>query len=429
MFEGLKKKFKDFVGAIAKKEEEKEEKIEHEAQSIEKQESNLGKQKEKIAPVAEPIQIEEKKPKEAKLVDGIAEEKREDEQKPIPTPIISKKPEKKEEKIPEPAPIKKPEEKQVANEHKAVPEAKKSAAVKIDISAIKKVKSILTGKIKIEEKDIDSIIEELNMGMLEADVNYDVAERFCSDLRTRLVGKEVPYGNVNGYINNAMRDALGDLLAKASPIDIISRVNSRADKSEPFKILFIGPNGAGKTTTMAKLANMLKNSDIQCVISASDTFRAAAIEQAIHHANILGIKVVSSSYGADPASVAFDACNYAKAHSASVVLIDSAGRQETNKSLIEEIKKVERVIKPDLKIFVGESIAGNALLDQIKAFEKATGIDGIILTKLDCDAKGGNTISILGDTHIPIMFFGIGEGYNDLMPYDPSFIIDNVVGG
>jgi len=141
----------------------------------------------------------------------------------------------------------------------------------------------------------------------------------------------------------------------------------------------------------------------------------------------LGITVIKSTYGADPASIAFDAIAYAKAHGADVVLIDSAGRQETNKSLINEVQKMVRIAKPDLTVFVGESTAGNRIAEQIKEFNKFVKIDGIILTKLDCDAKGGGALSISHTTGIPILFFGVGEDYNALMPYSPSYIVDAIL--
>ena len=137
--------------------------------------------------------------------------------------------------------------------------------------------------------------------------------------------------------------------------------------------------------------------------------------------------VIKSTYGADPASIAFDAIAYASSHGADVVLIDSAGRQETNKSLLREVEKMVRVAKPDLVIYVGESISGNAIASQINEFKKFIKIDGIILTKLDCDAKGGNTLSILSETTIPVLFFGIGENYKDLIPFDANFIVSNIV--
>ncbi len=172
---------------------------------------------------------------------------------------------------------------------------------------------------------------------------------------------------------------------------------------------------------------MLKNNGFKCVIAASDTFRAAAIEQLIEHSKRLGVEVISNKYGSDPASVAFDAITHAKSKNYDVVLIDTAGRQNTNENLIKELKKMIRVTNPDLKIFVGEAIAGNALLEQVNAFNKELGIDAIILTKLDCDAKGGNTLSILVDTNIPIAYFGVGEAYNDIEPYNPERIVDELV--
>ena len=218
------------------------------------------------------------------------------------------------------------------------------------------------------------------------------------------------------------------MIARQDGADLLKMIKDKKSANEaPFRILFLGPNGAGKTTTIAKIAYLLTANSLTCVISASDTLRAAAIEQTAFHAEKLGIRAIKGNYGSDPASIAFDAIAHAKAHNIDAVLMDSAGRQETNKSLIEELRKISRVTKPDMKIFIGESIAGNSLLDQVKALNEAVKIDGIILTKLDCDAKGGNTISLLSELDIPILFFGTGEHYNDLMPYSAEFIIDNVM--
>ena len=178
---------------------------------------------------------------------------------------------------------------------------------------------------------------------------------------------------------------------------------------------------------IAKLAHMLKSNGISCAMSASDTFRAAAIEQTEFHANKVGVPVIKGSYGADPASVAFDAIAYAKSHRISVVLIDTAGRQETNKNLVSEIQKISRITKPDATIFIGESTSGNRIAEQIKEFSKSVKIDGIILTKLDCDAKGGSAVSISDITGIPILFFGTGESYDALVEYRPEFIADAVL--
>jgi fused signal recognition particle receptor len=296
------------------------------------------------------------------------------------------------------------------------------------VSAATRIKGLIFGRVRISEKDADPFIEELKIGMLQSDVNYDVAERLSESIRSSLVGKEVNSREIGMEIRSTMRSSIMGILTKRSAVDIVGMIRQSGQNGElPFRILFLGPNGAGKTTTMAKIARMLLDSNITCVMSASDTFRAAAIEQTVHHAGKLGINVVKGTYGADPASVAFDAISHAKAHGIMAVLIDSAGRQETNRSLVEELKKIVRVSKPNMKIFIGESISGNALLDQVKAINEAVGLDGIILTKLDVDAKGGNTLSILSDTTVPILFFGTGEKYTDLMPYDPQFVVDSML--
>ncbi len=296
------------------------------------------------------------------------------------------------------------------------------------ISASTKIKGFVFGKVKISQKDADPFIDELRIGLLQSDVNYDVADRLTEGIRQSLVGREVRLKDIEADIRQSIRSSIYGILAKESAIDIAGLVEQKRMQGQlPVKILFIGPNGAGKTTTMAKVAKMLISSGITCMLSASDTFRAAAIEQTVHHANALGIEVVKGTYGADPASVAFDAIAHAKARGISVVLIDSAGRQETNKSLVEELKKICRVTNPDLKIFVGEGISGNALLDQVRDIDASIKIDGIILTKIDVDAKGGNTISILSETSIPILFFCTGEKYTDIMRYNPDFVIDNIL--
>lgn len=235
--------------------------------------------------------------------------------------------------------------------------------------------------------------------------------------------------NADAEFVDKVRESMLSLLSNTKKgIDLEATIQDRIRGNEvPVKVLFLGPNGTGKTTTIAKIAYMLKHDGISCVISASDTFRAAAIEQTEHHANKVGVPVVKSTYGADPASVAFDAIAHAKSHGINVVLIDSAGRQETNKNLINEVQKIVRVAKPDITIFVAESTAGSALVNQIREFTNVAKIDGIILTKLDCDAKGGNALSIAKETGIPILFFGTGESYTSLIKFDPQFLVDNIL--
>ena len=187
--------------------------------------------------------------------------------------------------------------------------------------------------------------------------------------------------------------------------------------------MFVGINGSGKTTTIAKLAKKMQNNNLKCVIAAADTFRAAAIQQLQEHADKLGIKLIKHDYGADPAAVAFDAVKYAEAHSIDIVLIDTAGRLHSNKNLMDELKKVVKVAKPDLKIFVGESIAGNDCIEQVQKYSEMVGIDAIILTKADVDEKGGTAISVSYVTNKPIIYLGVGQDYKDLKEFEPDLIV------
>ena len=286
------------------------------------------------------------------------------------------------------------------------------------------IKSFFSSEITIGESEVSDLLEELELSLLEADVAYEVSTEVTSQLRAQLVGMRVPKGEVEKRAREAVQNVLESVMDSSRKFDFVQRVRALP---KPVKILFVGPNGAGKTTTMAKVARMLLDAGFTVVFAASDTFRAAAIEQTEVHAGRLGIKAIKSKYGADPASVAFDAINYAKANSIDVVLIDSAGRQDTNANLLSELIKINRVSKPDIKLYVGESIGGNAVIDQIRAFNTAIGMDGAILTKIDCDAKGGTAISIAKSTGIPVLFLGVGQGYHDLVPFDPHRIAQEIM--
>ncbi|MDE1865431.1 MAG: signal recognition particle-docking protein FtsY [Candidatus Micrarchaeota archaeon] len=296
----------------------------------------------------------------------------------------------------------------------------------VKVSLVTKVKKAVFGSVVLSDAEIERLLSSLKVSMLESDVAFDVADNFIGDLGTRLKGKRIESRSINDEVVSEVRRALLDTLQKGSPgFSFDERV--RSGGGEPFVILFLGPNGTGKTTTIAKIASRLKKGGVSSVISASDTFRAAAIEQMEHHANRIGVPIIKSVYGADPASIAFDAVAYARARKVDVVLIDSAGRQETNPSLIREMEKMVRVAKPSMIIFVGESTAGNAIANQIVEFGRHMKIDGIVLTKLDCDAKGGGALSISHLTGIPILFFGVGEGYDALVDYTPEFIADAIL--
>ncbi len=308
-----------------------------------------------------------------------------------------------------------------------IEKAKKEEKIKLSLST--RLKGVFSKEVKLGESDIDNFTDELMLTLLQSDVSYETTDKFINSLKETLKSSTFESRNIREGVSDCVRSELSKVLKEGMPKEqLLHIVKGRLDAGmKPVSIMFLGPNGTGKTTTMAKIAYMFKKNGISSVFSASDTFRAAAIEQTSFHASKIGMPVIKGSYGADPASVAFDAIEYAKAHSSDTVLIDTAGRQETNKNLLNEIKKMERVAKPDITIYVGESTAGNRIAEQVAEFLKYIKIDGIILTKLDCDAKGGNAISLSDVTGLPIFFFGTGEGYEELMEFNPSFIIDSLV--
>jgi fused signal recognition particle receptor len=295
---------------------------------------------------------------------------------------------------------------------------------RIRLGIVGAVRSMITREVEITDKDVGGMLDSLELELLEADVDLAVAEGIKAELSQKLVGAKVGSGELHSFVGSSIRETLIDVLTNERAFDIAER----AEKAEkPLKVAFLGINGAGKTTTIAKVAKMLQGRNMKVVFAAADTFRAAAIEQMGVHAERLGIKVIKRDYGSDPTSVAYDAVNYARAHGIDAVLIDTAGRQDTNISLINEMKKLDRVIKPDIKIYVGESIAGNAIIEQVSAFNREIGIDAVILTKLDCDPKGGTMLSISKATGIPIIYVGTGQGYDQLEKFDPASIVGRIV--
>ncbi|OIO21404.1 signal recognition particle-docking protein FtsY [Candidatus Micrarchaeota archaeon CG1_02_47_40] len=290
------------------------------------------------------------------------------------------------------------------------------AKKEVKVSIASRITSIFSDEIALSEADVAPLFDSLELSLLEADVAYDVCVEMVSELKKSLIGRRVSKKRIGEEVKKAVGEVLAKTMTTGKEFDLVQRIKGT---QKPAKILFVGPNGAGKTTTIAKMADLLKRNSLSVLFSASDTFRAAAIEQMQVHADKLDVKMVKSDYGSDPAAVAFDAVNYARAHNFDVVLIDSAGRQETNKNLIDELKKIVRVVKPDLKIYVGESFGGNPIIGQIGEFDKAVGLDGVILTKLDCDAKGGSAISVARATHVPVLYVGVGQEYADLKRFEP----------
>src|SRR3989338_1718092 len=273
----------------------------------------------------------------------------------------------------------------------------------------------------LSESAFNEIFEDLEIALLENNVAVEVIEKIKQDLKEALVDKKITRGKIEETIAFTLKKSIADLF-NVKPIDLLSE----AKKKKPYVIAFVGVNGSGKTTTIAKLAYFFQQKGMKPVIVAADTFRAAAIQQLEEHANKLNVKLIKHDYGADPAAVAFDGVKYAQLKQMDVVLIDTAGRQHSNKNLQDEMKKIVKVIKPDLKVFVGESITGNDCVEQVRQFNQAINIDGIILTKVDVDEKGGAAISVSYVTGKPILYLGTGQKYEDLKPFDKKLVLGHL---
>jgi len=287
-------------------------------------------------------------------------------------------------------------------------------------SFFSKIKSSLS--YKITEEEFNSIFDDLEMLLLENNVALEAVDDIKSKLSVKLINKEIKKSELENEIKQELKNTLNEILIEPDdPLDII-----KLKPEKPFVILFFGINGTGKTTSIAKVTHLLKKSNLSVVLAAGDTFRAASIEQISEHAEKLNVPLIKHDYNADPAAVGFDAIKYAKAHNIDVVLIDTAGRMHTKANLIEEMKKIERVTKPDLKMFVAESIAGNDATEQARTFHEAIEINGAILSKADIDEKGGTIISVSHATNKPIFYLGTGQNYEDLKLFNKQEFIESL---
>ena len=276
---------------------------------------------------------------------------------------------------------------------------------------------------KISEKDLDELLWELELGLLEADVALPVIEEIKASVRANLLGKRVDRQfTVEAAIKLALQNAIEGVL-KQSEFDFDDYI---AKHEKPVIVMLVGINGTGKTTAIAKITNRLQKNGLSVVLAAGDTFRAGAIEQISIHGERLGAKVIKHQSGGDPAAVAYDAIDHAKARQRDVVLVDTAGRMQTNSNLMDEMKKIKRVAKPHLTIFVGDSLAGNDAIEQAVTFNKEIGIDAVILTKIDADAKGGAALSIAHAVKKPIAFLSTGQAYEEIIKFDSKWMVDRL---
>ncbi len=301
-----------------------------------------------------------------------------------------------------------------------------------------KLKSALGSLAKIathsalSKEDVDTFLWDFEVGLIESDVASEVIENLTGNLRKKLVGLKIPRSeDREKFVLGELKAAIRETFTNTKHLELIQLAKQKATQNRkehtgPFIALFLGINGVGKTTTVAKFARLLEKNKLSAVVAAADTHRAGAIEQITEHANRLRIKSVAQSYGSDPAAVAKDAQLYATAHGVDVVIIDTAGRIQTSKNLMEEMGKIVRVVKPDVKIFVGDSLAGNDALSQAKEFLSYTDFDAAILTKADADVKGGAALSVAYVTQRPILYLGVGQEYDDLVPFDLDRFVESL---
>ncbi len=297
---------------------------------------------------------------------------------------------------------------------------------------LKQAFSAVTSAVKekeLSEKDLDEVVFNFQLSLIESDVAQSVAEALTNEVQKSLEGTKVDRSaDPSEVVGQRLSAILEEAFSKAGTVDLAANVREKAKRAgDPYVILFLGINGTGKTTTVAKVASFMQRNGISVVCAAGDTHRPGAIEQLTEHAGRLSLKVVSQRYGADPAAVGRDGVLYAKAHHADCLLIDTAGRMQTNQNLMEEMAKIVRVVNPDFRIFVADALTGNDAVSQAELFNQHVGFDGAVLTKADADVRGGAALSIVYTTGKPVIFLGVGQNYDDLVPFDTRQFLDSLL--
>jgi len=288
------------------------------------------------------------------------------------------------------------------------------------------VNKVTTTELKAE--NLKPILSDFKMSLAENDVAFPVADKICDELEKRLAGVQVKrLDDRKKIVEDNLRQVLLEVMLTNNRIDLLELVDEKRKKAQPFVLMFVGINGTGKTTTIAKVARFFQDKRYSVVLAAADTYRAGSIEQLEVHGKRLGVRMIKGNYGGDPAAIAYDAVNHAKAQGINIVLIDTAGRMQTNQNLMNELVKVKRVVGPDLTVLTVDSLIGNDAVMQAEEFNKAVGIDATILTKVDADVKGGSALSVTYVTSKPILFIGVGQTYKDLELFNPEKFVSMVL--
>lgn len=289
-------------------------------------------------------------------------------------------------------------------------------------SSIGKASQRITHK-EVTEEDLEEVLEGLRISLLQSDVSFNTAEKICGSVKKELIGVKVKRSEVENSIKNALKGSVYGILQQED-IDIVEEIKN---SEKPVTVLFLGFNGSGKTTSLAKFANLLKKEKLESILAAADTYRAASIEQLEKHAERLGVKVIKHEYGSDAAAVVYDAVEHAKSKDKDVVLADTAGRSHSDVNLMGELEKICRVNEPDLKILVLDSLTGNDAVNQAERFEDAVGIDGVILSKMDVNEKGGAALSVANSINRPILYIGTGQEYGDIEKFNPDEMVRRIL--
>lgn len=406
MFKFLKKRLKKFEDKL---EDELEQELKKEQKSVEKPSEPSSKKQEKT------ITEKQKVPTPEKTVSQ-PEETVEKEQKEETKPLTPR--ERRKRRMEAKKQRDEKTDKQIEESLKA--ELERTYQTRKSIS--KSIQKDTTSGKKISEEKLDDLLWELEIGLLESDVAYNVIESIKKDIKEELRQVPIKRGSINETIERVLRHAISHVL-ESNKFNFEEFIEQ---KEKPIVIMFVGVNGSGKTLSIAKMATLLKEKGYSSVMAAGDTFRAGAIEQLGIHADNIGVKIIKHGPGADPAAVAYDAIEHAKAKHKDVILLDTAGRMQTNVNLMDEMAKIKRVAQPDLILFVGDALAGNDAVEQAKRFNEIVGVDGVILTKVDTDAKGGSALSVAYTIGKPLLFIGVGQEYDEQIPFDAQWMINNI---
>ncbi|NPD89203.1 MAG: signal recognition particle-docking protein FtsY [Asgard group archaeon] len=296
---------------------------------------------------------------------------------------------------------------------------------------LRKSVSKLVKKITITEfspKSIHNVSIQLKDILIQNEVAVKTADAVCNKLEEKLLKTEhTRFSNTKSLVFATLREVMLEILEPPQEINFNQMLEDAKKKKDPFIIAFFGVNGVGKTLSIAKIGKYLLDRGYSCVFAAADTYRAGSIHQLQKHGENLGIRVIAQTYGSDAAAVTFDAINHAVTKNIDVVLIDTAGRIETNSNLMNELQKICKIAEPDLNVFVGDALTGNSLISQVLLFNEKVGINASILNKMDADVKGGAAVSITHMSQRPILFIGTGQKYTDIQAFVPAEITDNIV--